>query len=83
MVQVKIERQAAVGATPETLLSKLMEEVKANGYLVHEKLPKEIRSGRLLIKDLQRVVAEPAMSQADLDKVKCFFLAHCILFLHI
>ncbi|XP_022702522.1 intraflagellar transport protein 81 homolog isoform X1 [Varroa jacobsoni] len=66
---VKIERQAAVGATPETLLSKLMEEVKANGYLVHEKLPKEIRSGRLLIKDLQRVVAEPAMSQADLDKV--------------
>ncbi|OQR68190.1 intraflagellar transport protein 81-like [Tropilaelaps mercedesae] len=65
---VKIERQAAVGATPETLLSKLTEEVKANSYLVQEKLPKEIRSGRLLIKDLQTVVAEPAMSQADLDK---------------
>ena len=70
-MQVKIERQTAVGATPESLLAKLAEEVKANGYLVQEKLPKEIRSGRLLLRDLQRAVAEPAMSQESIEKVNC------------
>lgn len=58
-----------MGARPESLLAKLAEEVKADGYLVQEKLSKEIRSDRLLLKDLQKVVAEPAMSQDVIEKV--------------
>ena len=52
------------------LLQKLEEEVKINKYMVVEKLPREVSSRRSAVQDLQRVVAEPAMGQADLAQIQ-------------
>ena len=47
-------------------------------YMTTEQLPKEIASKKKMAQDLQRVVAEPAMGQSDLDAINAkvnFF--HC------
>ncbi|WAR28260.1 IFT81-like protein, partial [Mya arenaria] len=67
--QLHEQRQAAVGATPEGLLQRLEEETRANSYIVKERLPKDIESRKKTVTDLQRVVAEPAMGQADLEEL--------------
>ncbi|XP_052216960.1 intraflagellar transport protein 81 homolog isoform X2 [Dreissena polymorpha] len=67
--QLHDQRQAAVGATPEGLLQRLEEETRANSYIVKERLPKDIESKKKTVSDLQRVVAEPAMGQADLEEL--------------
>ena len=51
------------------LLQRLEEETRANSYIVKERLPKDIESRKKTVVDLQRVVAEPAMGQGDLDEL--------------
>ena len=45
------------------------EESRANSYIVKERLPKDLESRKKTVIDLQRVVAEPAMGQGDLDEL--------------
>lgn len=52
------------------LLQRLEEETRANSYIVKERLPKDIESRKKTVADLQRVVAEPAMGQGDLDELQ-------------
>lgn len=67
--QLHDTRQAAVGANPEVMLQRLEEETHTNKYIVTEKLPKEMAQQRKILLNLQKVVAEPAMGQSDLDKL--------------
>ncbi|KAK3094389.1 hypothetical protein FSP39_001105 [Pinctada imbricata] len=67
--QLNEQRQAAVGASPDVLLTRLEEETRTNQYIVTERLPKEVASRKKTLLDLQKVVAEPAMGQGDLDKL--------------
>ncbi|KAK5871699.1 hypothetical protein PBY51_004562 [Eleginops maclovinus] len=72
--QLKDLRQAAADANPESLMKRLEEEIKINSYMVSEKLPKELEAMRRSVQYLQKISAEPAMGQADLqeleDKIK-------------
>lgn len=72
--QLKDLRQAAADANPESLMKRLEEEIKINSYMVSEKLPKELEGMRRTVQYLQKIAAEPAMGQADLqeleDKIK-------------
>jgi hypothetical protein len=51
------------------LLQRLEEETRTNKYIVTERLPKDISGRRKTLQDLQRVVAEPAMGNSDLDQL--------------
>lgn len=51
------------------MLQRLEEETHTNKYIVTEKLPKEIAQRKKIVVNLQKVVAEPAMGQSDLDKL--------------
>ncbi len=51
------------------LLQKLEEESKVNEYMVRDKLPKEVAVARKVTTELQKIVSEPAMGQADLDEI--------------
>ncbi|KAH7952607.1 hypothetical protein HPB51_028233 [Rhipicephalus microplus] len=68
--QLRDLQHSGTGATPEGLMKKLEEEVRANGYLVRDKLPKEITVCQNAIKDLQKVSAEPAMGQNEINRLK-------------
>lgn len=48
-------------------MKKLEEEMNFNSYLVTEKIPRELESKKNSVYFLQKVVAEPAMSQSDLN----------------
>ncbi|KFU90204.1 Intraflagellar transport protein 81 [Chaetura pelagica] len=65
--QLKEMHHAVVDSKPESLMKKLEEEINFNSYLVSEKMPREIESKKNSIYFLQKVAAEPAMSQSDLD----------------
>ncbi|NXU50796.1 IFT81 protein, partial [Turnix velox] len=66
-LQLKEMHDAVVDSKPESLMKKLEEEINFNSYLVNEKLPRELESKKNSMYFLQKVVAEPAMSQSDLD----------------
>lgn len=68
-VQLRDMRQASVGATPESLIYKLEEETRANGYIVKEQLPKDVAQRRKMISNLQKVVSVPAMGHSDLEEL--------------
>lgn len=51
------------------MLQRLEEETHTNKYIVTEKMPKEMAQQRKILLNLQKVVAEPAMGQSDLDKL--------------
>ncbi|KAJ3417510.1 Intraflagellar transport protein 81 [Chytridiales sp. JEL 0842] len=53
-------------AGPEALFSKMQEEFKMNKYLASENLPKSIEDSKQKIRDLNRVISEPPLSDADL-----------------
>ncbi|XP_077512396.1 intraflagellar transport protein 81 homolog [Amblyomma americanum] len=69
-LQLRDLQHSAAGATPEVLLKRLEEELRANGYLVRDKLPKEIAACQNALRDLQKVAAEPAMGQNELSRLK-------------
>lgn len=68
--QLRDLQHSGAGATPEGLLKRLEEELRANGYLVRDKLPKEITACQNAIRDLQKVAAEPSMGQHELSRLK-------------
>lgn len=51
-------------------MKRLEEEIKINSYMVSEKLPKELEGTRRTVKYLQKIAAEPAMGQADLQELQ-------------
>lgn len=77
------------------MLQRLEEETHTNKYIVTEKLPKEMAQQKKILLNLQKVVAEPAMGQSDLDKLHeqvqhymavhhstSQYITHIVLFLH-
>ena len=40
-----------------------------NGYMVKDKMPRELAARKKAVQNLQRIVAEPAMGQAELDQI--------------
>lgn len=67
--QLKDIRKAGMGTTPEGLLQRLEEDVNVNSYIVKEKLPKEVSAKQRKVDTMQRVVAQPAMGQQELEQV--------------
>ena len=67
--QLREMKQAILGMTPEALYQRLEEEVKVNEYMVKDKLPKELEAKRKAIKEIQSVVNEPALGQAELAAI--------------
>ncbi|XP_045130561.1 intraflagellar transport protein 81 homolog [Portunus trituberculatus] len=67
--QLKDIRKAGIGTTPEGLLQRLEEDMNVNSYIVKEKLPKEVAVRQRLVETLQRVAAQPAMGQQEIDQV--------------
>ncbi len=51
------------------LIQKLEEENRVNTFMLKDKLPKDLSTLKKSCADLQRVVAEPAMGQSDLDEI--------------
>lgn len=51
-------------------MNRLEEEIKINSYMVSEKLPKELEGMRRTVQFLQKIAAEPAMGQADLQELE-------------
>ncbi|XP_075023841.1 intraflagellar transport protein 81 homolog isoform X2 [Calonectris borealis] len=66
-LQLKEMHHAVVDSKPESLMKKLEEEINFNSYLVTEKIPRELASKKNSAYFLQKVIAEPAMSQSDLN----------------
>ncbi|XP_069727059.1 intraflagellar transport protein 81 homolog [Phaenicophaeus curvirostris] len=66
-LQLKEMHHAVADSKPESLMKKLEEEINFNSYLVTEKIPRELESKKNSVYFLQKVVAEPAMSQSDLN----------------
>jgi len=50
-------------------MQRLQEETRINKYIVMERLPKDVNARRKTLLDLQKVVAEPAMGQSDLESL--------------
>ncbi|XP_026575172.1 intraflagellar transport protein 81 homolog isoform X1 [Pseudonaja textilis] len=69
-LQLKDMRHAAVDSKPESLMKSLEEETKFNTYLVSEKFPRELETKKQSLLLLQKVVAEPAMGQSDLNELE-------------
>ncbi|KFO75819.1 intraflagellar transport protein 81 homolog [Cuculus canorus] len=66
-LQLKEMHHAVADSKPESLMKKLEEEINFNSYLATEKIPRELESKKNSVYFLQKVVAEPAMSQSDLS----------------
>ncbi|XP_056360291.1 intraflagellar transport protein 81 homolog isoform X2 [Oenanthe melanoleuca] len=69
-VQLKEMQNMVADSKPESLMKKLEEEMNFNSYLVTEKIPREMESKKTSVYFLQKVVAEPAMTQADLTALE-------------
>ncbi|XP_038008722.1 intraflagellar transport protein 81 homolog isoform X2 [Motacilla alba alba] len=69
-VQLKEMQHMVADSKPESLMKKLEEEINFNSYLVNEKIPREMESKKTSVYFLQKVVAEPAMTQTDLTAVE-------------
>ncbi|NWS24285.1 IFT81 protein, partial [Polioptila caerulea] len=69
-VQLKEMQQVVADSKPESLMKKLEEEINFNSYLVTEKIPREMESKKTSVHFLQKVVAEPAMTQADVTALE-------------
>ncbi|RMC05759.1 hypothetical protein DUI87_17302 [Hirundo rustica rustica] len=69
-VQLKEMQLVVADSKPESLMKKLEEEKNFNSYLVTEKIPGEMESKKTSVYYLEKVVAEPAMTQADLTALE-------------
>ncbi|NXI30188.1 IFT81 protein, partial [Sterrhoptilus dennistouni] len=69
-VQLKEMQHVVADSKPESLMKKLEEEINFNSYLVTEKIPGEVESKKTSVYYLEKVVAEPAMTQADLTALQ-------------
>ena len=68
--QLEEARSSTAGLTPHGLVTQLEEENHLKAILVRETLPKNIDEKRRECIELERVVTEPLMSDADLDAVR-------------
>lgn len=68
--EVKEAEKANVGLTSSKLLAQLEEEIRLNKILSEDTLPKKIEGKRLECIELERVLSEPILSDADLDGVR-------------
>ncbi|NXG24847.1 IFT81 protein, partial [Grallaria varia] len=69
-LQLKEMQEAVADSKPESLMKKLEEELNFNSYLVTEKLPRELESKKASVYLLQKVMAEPALTQSDLTALQ-------------
>ncbi|NWU91067.1 IFT81 protein, partial [Upupa epops] len=69
-LQLKEMHHAVADSNPESLMKKLEEEINFNSYLVTEKIPKELESKKNSVYFLQKVIAEPALGQSDLNELE-------------
>lgn len=68
--QLRELKSSSVGLTPDGLLHQLEEEKRLKGVLVRETLPKKIENQRKRCIELETVLSEPIMSDADLDTIQ-------------
>ncbi|KAJ3316717.1 Intraflagellar transport protein 81 [Blyttiomyces sp. JEL0837] len=66
---LKDVRSALITGGPEALLSKMSEECKMNKYLATENLPKAIEETRQRIKDINKVINDPPLSEDDMNDI--------------
>lgn len=65
---LKDVRTSLATAGPDALFVKMEEQCKMNKYLATENLPKSIEEAKQKIKDLNRVLSEPALSETDFQR---------------
>ena len=63
-------RQAGIGTTPEVLLQKEEDQAKIYAYMVKEQLPRELEHKKQAVNSLEKVLNQPALTQADLQDLK-------------
>ena len=68
--QLQDMKSASISLTPEGLISQLEQENQVNGILASETLPKKVDAKRKECIELERVLAEPVMSELDLDAIR-------------
>ncbi|KYO39754.1 intraflagellar transport 81-like protein isoform B [Alligator mississippiensis] len=69
-LQLKAMHHAVADSKPESLVKKLEAEIKLNSFLVNEEIPRDLETKKQSLYFLQKVVAEPAMSQSDLNELE-------------
>ncbi len=68
--QLQNMKSSSDGITADGLISKLQEENHLKQLLVSETLPKKVEAKRKECIELERVVAEPVLSDMDLDTIR-------------
>lgn len=63
-------RQSGSDANPESIITRMEEDNKLNKYMLEEKLPKEIKQQKRVLRILQQISVEPAMGREDLEKIE-------------
>ncbi|KAI8590958.1 hypothetical protein BDZ88DRAFT_412911 [Geranomyces variabilis] len=68
--ELKDARAAIASGGPDALYAKMEEDNKMNRYLCTENLPKQLEESKLHLRELKRVLAEPAMGMQDLGALE-------------
>ncbi|KAI9349273.1 hypothetical protein DFJ73DRAFT_789978 [Zopfochytrium polystomum] len=67
---LKDARTSLATAGPDALFAKMEEECKMNKYLATENLPKAIEDAKLKVRDLNKVILEPPLSESDFQRIE-------------
>ncbi|CAK5015788.1 unnamed protein product [Meloidogyne enterolobii] len=57
-------------ADPKTIIQKLRREIEVNRYLIDEKLEHDLNTLKTNLEVVQRILAQPNATKADVDKLK-------------